>query len=277
MASNQTFLDNLNGLPALWQRILAVFAKKTDVPTKTSQLENDSGFLTEQTDTSGKLDKAGDASNVTVTFAQATTRANLISKEKLSVSLGKIMKYFADLKTVAFSGSYTDLSNRPTIPAVVADLSDASDYAKKSDIPTDSADLLNGAGYQTATQVNATITQKGYQTASQVQSKIEGYGYQTSQQVESAISSKGYQTSAQVDGKISAALSSAVQYQGSVQTESELSTANKKKGYMYNIVAASTYGPAGTNVIWNGTEWDPQSGTFTVAAMTAEEVNRICQ
>lgn len=277
MASNQTFLDNLNGLPALWQRILAVFAKKTDVPTKTSQLENDSGFLTEQTDTSGKLDKAGDASNVTVTFAQATTRANLISKEKLSVSLGKIMKYFADLKTVAFSGSYTDLSNRPTIPAAVADLSDASDYAKKSDIPTDNADLLNGAGYQTAIQVNASITQKGYQTASQVQSKIEGYGYQTSQQVESAISSKGYQTSAQVDGKISAALSSAVQYQGSVQTESELSTVNKKKGYMYNIVAASTYGPAGTNVIWNGTEWDPQSGTFTVAAMTAEEVNRICQ
>lgn len=277
MASNQTFLDNLNGLPALWQRILAVFAKKTDVPTKTSQLENDSGFLTEQTDTSGKLDKAGDASNVTVTFAQTTTRANLISKEKLSVSLGKIMKYFADLKTVAFSGSYTDLSNRPTIPAAVADLSDASDYAKKSDIPTDNADLLNGAGYQTAIQVNATITQKGYQTASQVQSKIEGYGYQTSQQVESAISSKGYQTSAQVDGKISAALSSAVQYQGSVQTESELSTVNKKKGYMYNIVAASTYGPAGTNVIWNGTEWDPQSGTFTVAAMTAEEVNRICQ
>ena len=29
--------------------------------------------------------------------------------------MGKIAKYFADLKTVAFSGDYADLSNKPTI------------------------------------------------------------------------------------------------------------------------------------------------------------------
>ena len=29
---------------------------------------------------------------------------------------GKIKKFFSDLKTVAFTGSYTDLSNKPTIP-----------------------------------------------------------------------------------------------------------------------------------------------------------------
>lgn len=56
----------------------------------------------------------------TPTYTQATTRANLTSGEKLSISLGKIMKFFADLKTVAFSGSYNDLSNKPTIPAAVA-------------------------------------------------------------------------------------------------------------------------------------------------------------
>lgn len=56
----------------------------------------------------------------TPTFTQATTRANLTSGEKLSISLGKISKFFADLKTVAFSGSYSDLSDKPTIPAAVA-------------------------------------------------------------------------------------------------------------------------------------------------------------
>ncbi len=50
-----------------------------------------------------KLDKTGDASNVTVEFSKATTRSNLTSKEKLSVSLGKIMKWFTDFTNGAVS------------------------------------------------------------------------------------------------------------------------------------------------------------------------------
>lgn len=50
----------------------------------------------------------------TPTFTEASTRANIASGEKLSTLFGKIKKFFADLKTVAFTGSYTDLSNKPT-------------------------------------------------------------------------------------------------------------------------------------------------------------------
>jgi hypothetical protein len=53
----------------------------------------------------------------TPTFTQASTRNNIASGDKLSVILGKVQKFFNDLKTVAFSGSYTDLTNTPTIPA----------------------------------------------------------------------------------------------------------------------------------------------------------------
>lgn len=65
----------------------------------------------------------GNVPNVTTndqtpTFTQAATRENIASGNKLSVIFGKIMKWFADLKTVAFSGSYTDLTNKPTIPTV---------------------------------------------------------------------------------------------------------------------------------------------------------------
>lgn len=55
----------------------------------------------------------------TPTFVQASTRANIISGEKLSTIFGKLMKWFVDLKTVAFSGKYTDLTDKPTIPAAV--------------------------------------------------------------------------------------------------------------------------------------------------------------
>lgn len=49
------------------------------------------------------------------TFAQASTRENIESGEKVSILFGKIQKWFADLKSVAFSGSYNDLSDRPAL------------------------------------------------------------------------------------------------------------------------------------------------------------------
>ena len=61
----------------------------------------------------------GSVPNVTTnnqkpTFTEATNRSNIVSGETISVLFGKIKKFFADLKTVAFTGSYTDLSNKPT-------------------------------------------------------------------------------------------------------------------------------------------------------------------
>lgn len=126
-------------------RVSLIFAKKDEIPKKTSDLSNDSGFLTEETDPTvpswAKQDTKpsytasevglGNVPNVatndqTPTFTQATTRENLVSGEKMSVLFGKIMKYFADLKTVAFSGSYNDLSNKPTIPSKTSQLTNDS-------------------------------------------------------------------------------------------------------------------------------------------------------
>jgi hypothetical protein len=54
----------------------------------------------------------------TPTFSQASTRNNIASGDKLSVILGKVQKFFNDLKTVAFTGSFSDLSNKPQINSV---------------------------------------------------------------------------------------------------------------------------------------------------------------
>ena len=52
--------------------------------------------------------------NQTPTFTKADSRDLPISGETLSILLGKILKWFSDLKSVAFSGDYNDLTNQPT-------------------------------------------------------------------------------------------------------------------------------------------------------------------
>lgn len=58
-----------------------------------------------------KLDKTGNGKDVTVTFAQAADRTNVQTGDKLTTILGKIARWFSDLKTVAFSGKTSDLTD----------------------------------------------------------------------------------------------------------------------------------------------------------------------
>lgn len=74
-----------------------------------------------------------DASEYTAVFTQAGARANIESGEKLKALFGKIKKWFADMKTVAFTGTYSDLTGTPTIPSV----------------PTKVSAFTNDAGYIT--------------------------------------------------------------------------------------------------------------------------------
>ena len=67
--------------------------------------------------------------NQTPTVSEASTRTNLASGDTLSTIIGKIKKYFTDLKTVAFTGAYADLSGTPTIPDVSTKY-DSSDTAE---------------------------------------------------------------------------------------------------------------------------------------------------
>lgn len=65
-------------------------------------------------DLSGYLQKTGNASNVTVDFTAPSSRSLPATGESLGIIVGKILKYLSDLKSVAFTGSYNDLLNKPT-------------------------------------------------------------------------------------------------------------------------------------------------------------------
>lgn len=77
------------------------------------------------------LFKTGDSKDNTVTFEQASIRSNITSGENHSTLFGKIKKYLFDLKAVAFSGSYSDLSNKPTIPSASSTTPKAAGTATK--------------------------------------------------------------------------------------------------------------------------------------------------
>ena len=158
----------------------------------------------------------------------------------------------------SFSGKYNDLTGIPTLDGTELKgtlTKEDLDIASKSDIPTNNKTLINGAGYQTAsdvekaisnkgyqtaTQVNSAITSKGYQTADDVEAIIEGKEYQTADDVETAITGKGYQTSAQVETAITGK---------GYQTASDVNATITGKGYqtkseveaIVNGKVASTY------------------------------------
>ena len=68
----------------------------------------------------GAVAEDGNISNTTVTFADTTTRVNLVSGEKASVGFRKIKKWFADLKSFAFKDLANNLTTTTTGSALDA-------------------------------------------------------------------------------------------------------------------------------------------------------------
>ena len=117
------------------------------VPVKVSELTNDSNFVADKP-----------------IFTEASSRANIASGETFATILGKIKKFFTDLKAVAFSGSYNDLSDKPTIPTVnnatltiqkngttvkTFTANASSNVTANITVPTKVSELTNDSGYTT--------------------------------------------------------------------------------------------------------------------------------
>lgn len=94
------YLDN-NGLLYFWQKIKTIFALKTELPTKTSDLTNDSDFITD--------------ANYTHTDNNYTTT----EKNKLAgIASGAEVNVQADWNVTSTS-SDAYIKNKPTIPAAI--------------------------------------------------------------------------------------------------------------------------------------------------------------
>lgn len=104
----------------------------------------------------------------TPTFLEESTRTNIASGDKLSLIFGKIKKFFSDLKAVAFSGSYNDLTNKPTIPSKLSDLTADASHRTVSDTEKSTwnelTEELDTAREQISRLTTPTLLWEGYAT-----------------------------------------------------------------------------------------------------------------
>ena len=176
---------------------LTSYAKKTDLPTKTSQLTYDSGYLTEHQDLSNYQTKADDTlttNSKIVTGAINELNTNCVKlgtdldNTMLDIDkniLTRISSLESELDNKLESNDLSNYYNKPEVDQMIADVItggtvDLSGYAKTSDIPTKTSELTNDSGfittipseYITETELNT----KGYLTEHQ---SLENYALKT--------------------------------------------------------------------------------------------------
>lgn len=124
----------------------------TNIPSKTSDLTNDSGFVTSTTMTTaltGKQDVINDLATIRTNSGKGVANVTSQQDGSIVITLANGDTYTvvlththpeyveeSDLADVATSGDYDDLTNKPTIPTV----------------PTNVSSFTNDAGYLTAHQ-----------------------------------------------------------------------------------------------------------------------------
>lgn len=119
-------------------------SNKPTIPSKTSDLTNDSGFI----NASGAPVQSVDGDTGTV-----TTNAVKVVAQTLTEAQKGIARTNIGAGTSSFSGDYGDLSNKPTIPTKTSDLTNDSGFL--TDAPVDSVNGKTGAVELAASDVGA--------------------------------------------------------------------------------------------------------------------------
>lgn len=267
MANSKKALDE-NGVLYLWGKVktyVATAIANIKLPSKTSDLTNDSGFITAKdvpegaaaSSTVPKMDGTAAAGTETA-FARGdhvhpsdTTKVDKVEGKGLSANNYTLPDASASVKggvtvgtNVDVSGGKISVKNGTTNQKGVVQLSSATDDTSTTKAATPS---VVKAAYDLAAGKQSPAT------------SLAGYGI----------------ADAYTKDEVDAKMSSALEYKGSKDTYADLPTTGNKKGDVWNIVNAdAAHGVnAGDNVAWNGTTWDVLAGTMDLSAyMLAEDL-----
>ena len=277
MATEKRTLDE-NGVLYLWNKIKALITSK--LPTKTSQLTNDSGFITTAdipegaaaSTTTPKMDGAA-AVGSELAFARGdhvhpsdTNKVDKVAGKGLSTN------DYTTADKEKLDGVEAGANNY-TLPDATGAVKGGVTVGANIDVTGGKISVKNGTAsqkgvVQLSTAVDDTSTTKAATPSAVKQAYDLANGKQSP-----ATSLAGYgitdaYTKDQVDGLVSSAL----HYKGSKDTYAELPTEGNKVGDVWNIVNADTAHDvkAGDNVAWNGEGWDVLAGTCDMSAYMLE-------
>lgn len=220
--AEKNYLDD-NGLLYFWQKIKGIFVQKDG-----SKVLSDNNYTTEE-----KNKLAGIQENANNYTLPAATKNNI----------GGVK-----------AGAGVEILPDGTINVTGGGTADAVNWENVQNKPTD----LAGYGITDAKIENKTIT-LGTKTVTVPTNNNEltnGAGYQTASDVDGKISTatEGLATEDYVNGKVS----SVYKYKGSVANQGALPS-SAELGDVYNLE------DTGMNVAWNGTSWDPLGSTVDLS------------
>ena len=164
----------------------------------------------------------------------------------------------SNLAKVATSGSYNDLIDRPAIPEIptlVSELTNDVGYITEDDlpvlpeVPTKVSELANDSGFITSADLPEPVT-----VPTKTSELTNDIGYITSADVPTKVSQltndSSFITEEGVQSKIDTALTSVYKWKGSVANKDALPTSDNKIGDVYDTQ------DTGMNYGWNGASWD---------------------
>ena len=174
------------------------------IPTKTSELINDSGFVSN----SNFATKA----ELKEVEAKIPNTTGLATKEELSNVAANIPETYLEVANLG-DGSLTIINNKgesviftPSTGGGAVDSVNGQTGTVVLDIPTKVSELENDSGYLTSHQDISNLATKA--ELSTVEAKIPNVSnFATTNYVETAITNKGYQTQTQVQALINSAIS----------------------------------------------------------------------
>lgn len=229
------------------------YALESEIPTKTSDLTNDSGFITGYTETDPTVPN----------HVKNITQANITSWNNKS----------------DFSGNYNDLSNKPTIPTVptkvsaftndVGYLTEHQDISGKVDKETGKGLSTNDFTTTYKNNVDSNTTARHTHSNKSVLDDISSIDItnwnskadrndipDVSNFITRNVNDLTYYyTKTEVDGKVSAVY----KYKGTVATYSDLPSTGLIIGDVYNVETD------GSNYAWTGTIWDKLGGDIDLS------------
>lgn len=136
-------------------------------------------------------------------------------------------------------------------------------------VPTNTNQLTNGAGFQTAAQVQAAITAGGFATTTQLTNGLAAKQNTLTFDTTPTQGSSNPVTSGGIYNAFATAVAGAYKYKGSVATQNDLPSSGNTVGDVWNVQAN------GMNYAWNGTSWDPLGSDFTIEALSNSDIDQL--